>query len=253
MLAALVGSSTTADEATVLRRAANAFEYRDFDRVIALLDPWLHPPRIADDARMVEARRLMGVSLHIKGDVRGAREEFSQLLLLAPAEELDPFVVPPFVIETFETVKQEMKGVLELRAPKPPPPPPPLIVHEPRLVVVPDPAVRFLPLGLAHFLVLEDAKAWGATWLGLQLAGLALNVGSYFAASGLEEGGFLPAHRQTDRDVLVGLMYAGAAVAGGAYVGSVLHAGAALERQRSDLLAPNGGPTLGFGLGFTLE
>lgn len=238
------------EAARALRMASDAFEYRDFDKVVEILRPWVHPPRIARPASMVEARRLLGIALHIRGDVPGAREEFAQALLVAPELALDPFAVPPAVIQTFEAVRREMSPVLE---PRPPPAgggPPEL-----RLVELPDPAVAWLPFGAAQLFVLEDQAAWGVAWLGLQLVGLALNVGGYLRARSLSSGpGLAPADADAFNAALV-LMYSGVGLAAAGYVGSVVQGHLAVEAdveaRRAAVSAP--GPALWIGFGLPIE
>lgn len=247
--------STTAAElgleaARALRMASDAFEYRDFDKVVEILRPWVHPPRIARPASMVEARRLLGIALHIRGDVPGAREEFAQALLVAPELALDPFAVPPAVIQTFEAVRREMSPVLEPR-----PPPSGAGTTELRLIELPDPAVAWLPFGAAQLFVLEDQAAWGATWLGLQLVGLALNVGGYLRARSLSAGpGLAPSEVDAFNAALV-LMYSGAGLAAAGYVGSVVQGHLAVEAdvEARRAAASPPGPAVWFGFGLPIE
>src|SRR5688572_10779742 len=112
MIVALLwnGAAFAQDEpkdAVQLARAA--FEFRDFQKVVDILEPWIRPMKILDPALKIEARSLAGVSLHLLGRTDGARVEFGELLLLDPKHQLDPFVVPPEVIATFEAVRKELK------------------------------------------------------------------------------------------------------------------------------------------------
>lgn len=168
------GGEEEAEKAVVTAR--NAFEYRDFEAVLTALEPWVHPPRIVSPKLMLEARRLMGVSLHVLGQIPPAKEEFAQLLLLDPRHQLDPVVIPPQVIGTFEEVRAEMKEtlnrVLAERGEKP--------LEENtgpakvELRVVPSAAIAFIPFGGPQFAL--DQPALGAA-LGLgQVAGLGLNL-----------------------------------------------------------------------------
>jgi hypothetical protein len=176
------GAPETAERALAL--ASYAFEYRDFARVVATLDPWVHPPRIADRARLAEAQRLLGISLHIQGNVEGAEAEFAAVLQADPELRLDPFVVPPAVIDTFERMRSSMRAVLDQiladrgRTQATPPAP------EPPAALRLSPVFAYAPLGLSHFLALDE-PAWGALWLGLQVAGLAANATGYFWGSSL--------------------------------------------------------------------
>lgn len=168
------GGEEEAEKAVVTAR--NAFEYRDFEAVLAALDPWVHPPRIVSPKLMTEARRLLGVSLHVLGQVPQAKEEFAQLLLLDPRHQLDPVVIPPQVIASFEEVRTEMKEtlnrVLAERGEKP--------LEEAtgptriELRVVPPRAVAFIPFGGGQFAT--GAPALGATFAATQAIGLGLNL-----------------------------------------------------------------------------
>ena len=195
---------TNGPQAVALARAA--FEYRDFERVVELLDPWLHPPRLVDRALRVEGRRLLGVSLHILGDVEGAREEFAQLLELEPDHALDTFVTPPAVIQTFEAVRAAMKPTLDAR--RPPSPPPPAakgVLH---------PAINFLPFGIPQFV--QGQTTWGTVWAILQAGFWALNVVGFFQAES-----FRQAPGDGYRDWLL-LQYTGLAGLAGAWTASGL-------------------------------
>ncbi|MFO0726894.1 MAG: hypothetical protein U1E65_24125 [Myxococcota bacterium] len=169
-----------ADEVKALTLATAAFEYRDFEQVIQILEPWVKPPRIVDPARRKEAHRLLGISFHIRGDVPRAEEEFAQLLLADPAHKLDPFVVPPAVIETMERVRERMRPVLdELTKNQRTAPPKKL----PSLALS-SPIFAYAPFGLSHFLALDE-PGWGAVWLGVESAGLVANITGFVLASSL--------------------------------------------------------------------
>lgn len=219
-------SSSAASVPRALAMAEAAFEYRDFEAVIATLDPWVHPPRIQDPVAMVRARRLLGVSRHITGDERGAREEFAQLLLLDPEQRLDPFVIPPRVIVTFEDVRRQMAPQL---VPRPRPEPPDPLEAPPRIVAAPLPkVVALLPFGLNH--VAADRSDLGIGMGTAQVVGLAASIVGFVMA-----GEARAEHRaawppsspeaQSSADAYRGWIitqYAGAALFGLAYGTSVV-------------------------------
>lgn len=240
-------SPDSAERALAL--ASYAFEYRDFARVVATLDPWVHPPRIADRARLAEAQRLLGISLHIQGNVEGAEAEFAAVLQVEPELRLDPFVVPPAVIDTFERVRASMRPVLdgilrERRRGVPATPEPPAAL---RL----SPVFAYAPLGLSHFLALDE-PAWGALWLGLQVAGLAANAGGYFWGSGLiGADGAIGADQLAAQTSARTLQLTGLAVFAAAWLGSGLHAHAQWpEPGASQDLPPTTPTATGFALRF---
>lgn len=206
--------------------AKNAFEYRDFKKVVGLLNPWVHPPRIADNKQMADARRLLGISQHILGDTKQAQEEFAQLIIIAPETELDPFVVPPAVIQSFEQVKKTVIGT----SPKPRPavkPETKTIIKE---VVRVHPSVSLVPFAYAQLFALENQKAWGVTWFTTQAIGLILNVGGYWAANQLRTDRGLPTDRQEDFDNYIAGMYSGIAVWSVGYLGSAIQSYGVLSR-----------------------
>lgn len=185
LLSILVPAQPTSAEDAV-RIATATFEYRDFEKVIELLDPFVHPPRITDAKLLFTARELLGVSRHVTGDLVRAKEEFAQMLLAEPEYKLDAFKIPPQVIETFEGVRRDMKNVLEKilaergRAPK---------VEEPvglQLVELPTRFDMFMPLGIPQFRL--DEPVYGVIFLATQLIGVALNVAGYFMAHEAYEG-----------------------------------------------------------------
>lgn len=158
-------------------RLANAsFEYRDFDKVIEVLDQWIL--KISDHDLEVTARTLLGVAKHVTGDVKGARTEFGTLLKLEPEYQLDPFKIPPQVIETFESVRRELKPLLDEilkqrgRAPRVEKP-----KGDPVLVAVPTRAEMFIPGGFPQYSMNEPEL--GTVFLLTQLLGVAASVAGY--------------------------------------------------------------------------
>lgn len=206
-------STTTAESA--LSVAAAAFEYRDFGRVVKALYPWVHPPRIRERTDMVEARRLLGVSYHVLGQVDLAREEFAQLILLDPGHQLDPFVVPPDVIATFQDVARRMG---------PPPETPPPTLSLSTQAAPPPRLASLLPLGLNHWAL--DDPVWGVLMGAGQVSGLALNMWAFTEAKNFPDP-------SRERDQLVAAQYIGLGILGLSYAVSVLQANLVIdERER---------------------
>lgn len=240
---------TTATAAVA--HASNAFEYRDFTKVVEVLSPWVHPPRITDRALMITARRLLGISFHVLGDQASAKEEFGQLLMADPAHKLDPFVVPPKVIETFEAVRQSMKPALDRilaeRGTKVDPDtgPKKLVV-----VAVPHPITTFAPFGIPQFVL--DEPVGGAVFLSLQAAFLTANFASYFRAKAVDARS---QEFQTFRFVQYAALFAFAATwAVSAYLANTSLAEhnrqllAGPEKSASRSGAADQGPAISFGL-----
>jgi hypothetical protein len=219
----------TAEDA--VRIASSAFEYRDFEKVIEALDPWLHPLRIADAKLATAARSLLGVARHVTGDVPRAREEFSQLLMLDPDHKLDPFKIPPQVIETLEAVRLEMKPVLDklrdergLRKVVEP-------ADQSKIVVLPSRWVTLVPGGVPQFAL--DQPEWGAVLGSVQLLGLVANIGGYAIADGAD-----PSAPSYDTGRIVQYVGLGTLVAG--YVTSVLLGNVFFDGYKASVLGPEG-------------
>jgi hypothetical protein len=182
MLVAIFVPAQPMSAEDVVRRATSNFEYRDFEKVIELLEPLITTPTLPPDhPLMITAYRLLGVSRHVTGDVAGARREFSLLLQADPEHQLDRFKIPPQVIETFEALRREMKDRLDQilrergRRPKEVPPPGTLIPIE-----VPARFEMLLPLGLPQFFLDQDGL--GLLFLATQLLGVAANIAGFFIA-----------------------------------------------------------------------
>ncbi|MEE2901869.1 MAG: hypothetical protein VYC39_06040, partial [Myxococcota bacterium] len=220
---------TPKDVVSSLNVAKNAFEYRDFQKVIDILDPWVHPPRISDPKLMGQARRLLGISYHLVGNQKQAAEEFAQLLLLEPDVKLDPFVVPPAVIQTFDEVRQTLIRPVEKPIKGPEQQIPSNLVQ-----VIAHPSVSFLPFSYAQLAIIEGQKAWGWTWLATQLVGVALNIGGYWAASSLREANGVPASQQSRFETYVIGMYTGAGLFSAGYLGSSIQAYRELSNRTED-------------------
>jgi hypothetical protein len=177
---ALSEESDDTDAQRAVQLAENAFEYRDFQRVVDVLTPWLHPAmRMAETKQRIAARNLLGISLHVLGRVSEAKEEFSQLLQDDPLHRLDPFVVPPQVIETFESVRLDMKATLDRllkergqKVDTPDEGPKRAII-----VQVPPRFVLFAPFGFPQFAL--DENGLGAVLGSMQAVALVANFAPY--------------------------------------------------------------------------
>lgn len=213
-----------------VRYARNAFEYRDFEKTVEVLWPWLHPPRLVDEELTVEARELLGVSLFQIGREDDASEEFGALLLLSPDHELDPFVVPPDVISRFESVKAAMEPrlrVLRERRPLEAPPSQQATRVEVRWVEIPHWSVALIPFGAPQYVL--ERPAWGVALTTLQLAGLGFNLAGFARADALDPD-------SAGHDAWVAAQYAGLSVAVVSYVVGVVHASNELRDRREKLL-----------------
>ena len=108
--------TTTAPKTTPeeqFRAGKRLFEYRDCPGTIATLIDLAIPGFLADEAQQLEVHRMLGICYALDDQRREASREFSSLLSLNPDFQLDPFEVPPPVLELFELQKQTMKARLD--------------------------------------------------------------------------------------------------------------------------------------------
>jgi hypothetical protein len=90
-----------------LKRAKDRFEFGAWGDCAATLRPWLSRDPVLSDDEAAEAWRLLGVSEYHLGDRTAARTAFVNLLAFDPDYTLDPFLVPPPIVDFFDRVKRE--------------------------------------------------------------------------------------------------------------------------------------------------
>jgi hypothetical protein len=95
------------------RRGKRYFEYRDCPAATATLIDLAVPGFLADAAQQLEVHRMLGICYALADQRREASREFSSLLSLDPDHQLDPFEVPPPVLDIFEAQKTTMKASLD--------------------------------------------------------------------------------------------------------------------------------------------
>ena len=213
------------DERAAVAVAKAAFEFRDFKKAVDTLKPWVRPMRIRNEDLKIEARALMGICLHLLTDVQRAKEEFGELLLLDPRHELDPFVVPPQVIATFEAVRTELRPTLDQILKERGDLPENTGPTQLKLVTVPHPITAWAPFGIGQFVL--DKPGWGVAFALLQSLGLIGNVSGFLAGNSVDKS-------DPSFDRWVGLQYGALAVAVLAYAGSVIHGILALDQYEKN-------------------
>lgn len=111
-------TTTTPTEAPLtpeqrFRAGKRLFEYRDCPGTIATLVDLAIPGLLDDEAQQLDVHRMLGICYALDDKRREASREFSSLLSLDPDHQLDPFEVPPPVLDLFEAQKQAMKVRLD--------------------------------------------------------------------------------------------------------------------------------------------
>jgi len=90
-----------------LKRARDRFEFGAWADCAAIVRQWLSTHPAAAEAEQVSALQMLGISEWNLGDRQQARTAFVQLLSESPDHKLDPFLVPPAIVEFFEEVRRE--------------------------------------------------------------------------------------------------------------------------------------------------
>jgi hypothetical protein len=95
-----------------LKRAKDRFEFGAYADAAGTLRQLLAgDPDLTDD-EFVEAYRILGIAEFHLGDLPQARAAFVNLLSYDPDYALDPFLVPPAIVEFFDRVKKEHEPAL---------------------------------------------------------------------------------------------------------------------------------------------
>ena len=139
------------------------------------------------DEQVIEARKYLALSYHLLGKPDAASEEFAKLLYLSPDYQLDPYTVPPRLVELLETVRARMKPELDAIRQRKSDEQLQSATKQGRVVTIEQTMVErsdfatLLPFGVGQFQ--NGDYGWGAIFAGTELALIAVNVGAYLAAT----------------------------------------------------------------------
>ncbi len=191
------------------KRGKSLFEYRDCPGTIAAIAELAVPGQLADEADQLEVHRMLGIChglVDTPDHKREAAREFSSLLSIDPDFVLDPFEVPPNVVEIFETQKTAMKARLDeirkARAKEDNFDDGGVLVERTTQVRVTPLPVVFVPFGLAQ--LANGDLGRGALYGGIQGVALVVNVVGFWGTYALQAeadangGAFSPAQAQTE-------------------------------------------------------
>jgi hypothetical protein len=95
-----------------LKRAKDRFEFGAYSEAAGTLRQMLSGSPPLTDAEAVDAYRMLGIAEYQLGDRLAARTAFVNLLSHDPDYALDPFLVPPPIVEFFDAVKKEHEPTL---------------------------------------------------------------------------------------------------------------------------------------------
>jgi tetratricopeptide (TPR) repeat protein len=106
---AAAASPASATPAQDLDKAREAFQQRNYEAAIPLLNYLLYPqPRLSQPADLAEAHVLLGVCQFETGDRRAARREFEEALFLSNDLSLDPLLFSREAIDLFEDTRRDL-------------------------------------------------------------------------------------------------------------------------------------------------
>jgi len=111
MIALLLVLALATPEADV-KRARDRYEFGAYgDAAFAARDLLARNPSLPDPVA-IEAWRILGLAEYQLGDKPAARQAFIHLLSIDPDQVLDPFLVPPPIVEFFDKVRAEAEPEL---------------------------------------------------------------------------------------------------------------------------------------------
>lgn len=95
-----------------LKRAKDRYEFGAYADAAGAVRELLARRTDLPEAEVVEAWRILGLAEYQLGDRAAARSAFVNLLSIDPDYSLDPFLVPPPIVEFFDRVKREAEPEL---------------------------------------------------------------------------------------------------------------------------------------------
>ena len=108
----LLPAAAWAAPPTDLKRAKDRYEFGAYADAAGAVRELLARRKDLPEVEIVEAYRILGLSEYQLGDRGAARSAFVNLLSIDPDYALDPFLVPPQIVEFFDRVKREAEPEL---------------------------------------------------------------------------------------------------------------------------------------------
>jgi len=102
-----------ATPATDLKRAKDRYEFGAYGDAAGAVRQVLAQYPDLPEPQAIEAWRILGLAEFQLGDQTAAREAFIHLLSIDPDYALDPFLVPPNIVDFFDRVKREAEPQLQ--------------------------------------------------------------------------------------------------------------------------------------------
>jgi tetratricopeptide (TPR) repeat protein len=95
-----------------LKRAKDRFEFGAYADAAGTLRQLLAGDPDLSEQEFIDAYRMLGIAEYHLGDLPQARAAFVNLLSYDPDYALDPFLVPPVIVDFFDRVKKEHEPAL---------------------------------------------------------------------------------------------------------------------------------------------
>jgi hypothetical protein len=96
-----------------LKRARDRYEFGAYSDAAAAVRQLLAAAQDLPESQQVEAWRILGLSEYQLGDRGASRAAFVNLLSVDPDYTLDPFLVPPQIVEFFDKIKADAEPQLQ--------------------------------------------------------------------------------------------------------------------------------------------
>ncbi|MFH1530048.1 MAG: hypothetical protein ABIK09_04830 [Pseudomonadota bacterium] len=188
VIAVLPVRAEEADPAEIFALAESAFEYQDYKKTVALLDPLLSPKPLLAGARLRKAREYLGTSYWWLMDKGRFNQEMTAWLVLEPGAELDSFFYPPEMTRDFAALKEKLlaMGVIQVRDDGGDPKKTEILVIE-RIRIERPPAVAWVPFGAGQFAA--GRGGMGALFLTTEALALGANIGAWGWMAANDGGG----------------------------------------------------------------
>jgi hypothetical protein len=111
MIALLLALALATPDADV-KRARDRYEFGAYaDAAVAVRQMLAETPNLPEPVA-IEAWRILGLAEFQLGDMSGARSAFVNLLSIDPDQTLDPFLVPPPIVDFFDKVRAQAEPEL---------------------------------------------------------------------------------------------------------------------------------------------
>jgi hypothetical protein len=111
MIALLLVLALATPEADV-KRARDRYEFGAYADAAAAARELLARDQALPDPIALEAWRILGLAEYQLGNVPAARDAFIHVLSIDPDQTLDPFLVPPPIVEFFDKVRADVEPEL---------------------------------------------------------------------------------------------------------------------------------------------